>query len=624
MNLTIAAFTYGIWALPLAAFLLLSLMPRRFSKQAPTLSILCSLALTALGTAGILMLWGGDTDTPKVVLDFAWLRLDREAVGTVRFGFLWDRLSLSVLFAVLWVQSAVQVFSLYYLGQDPDKKRYFAYLHLFVLAMIGLISASNLLQLFAFWEAVGLASYLLIGFWFEKPEAARAAKKAFVLNRLADAGFLLGLILLAQAIGSLDFSVLADGGGSWRLSHPLIALAGLLLFVGVAGKSAQIPFSSWLPDAMEGPTPVSALIHSATMVAAGVFLLIRLSPIFASSPALMTLITAAGFATSLFAALCAIPQTDIKRLLAYSTISQLGLMVMAAGAGGFDAALYHLLTHAFFKSLLFLCAGVWIHRHHSQLIASIARGGWQKDLLPFGFALWGFLSLAGFPGTGGFFSKESILETLFERHWGWGIGGLIIAALTAVYSTRFIASFFNPTKAPHNEPHHEPHHAETLQTKIPQAVPLAVLSVLSLAAAKWGSSILPKVEAAHSHAVGPSPLVLFLSALGALLLGGAIGLSRAREAQTTPGALRSFLLKGAGLDALIGWGTRSVFHPLTRLLQKFDQKIPNELMVDRFCGALSAAGEGFRRIQTGRLRFYLGFAFSWLGLILIWLLMEGS
>ena len=338
-----------------------------------------------------------------------------------------DTLTAVMLVVVNTVSSLVHLYSIGYMHEDPDRPRFFAYLSLFTFAMLMLVTADNLVQMFFGWEGVGLASYLLIGFWYQKPSANAAAIKAFVVNRVGDFGFALGIFLVFQLTKSLGFEEVfaAVPGLAGKTIHVFgmdldaLTLATFLLFIGAMGKSAQFLLHTWLPDAMEGPTPVSALIHAATMVTAGVFMVARLSPIFEYAPATLEFVTLVGAVTAIFAATVGLVQNDIKRVIAYSTCSQLGYMFVAEGVGAYSIGVYHLFTHAFFKALLFLGAGSVIHAmHHEQDMRNM--GGLRRDI-PFTFAMMiiGTLALTGFPFTAGFYSKDAIIEAAFaasEHH----------------------------------------------------------------------------------------------------------------------------------------------------------------------------------------------------------------
>jgi NADH-quinone oxidoreductase subunit L len=383
----------------------------------------------------------------------------------VDFGLKLDALSMMMLLIVTGVGGLIHIYSYAYMDDDDGKARFFAELSLFTFSMLGIVLANNFLEMFIFWELVGVSSYLLIGFYFEKPSAGDAAKKAFIVNRLGDFGFLLGILMVWVAHNSLNFSTLQNFGA-------MSTLAGLLIFCGAVGKSAQFPLHVWLPDAMEGPTPVSALIHAATMVAAGVYMLCRTLPLF--NPDALAYIAYTGGFTALLAALMAMQQSDIKRIIAYSTLSQLGYMVMAVGLNGPTAAMFHLTTHAFFKALLFLSAGsVIIGMHHEQDIWQM--GNLRKKMpMTFWTFLFGALALSACPPFSGFYSKDNILDQAIAQHnYILFTVGLFVAALTAFYIFRlFFVVFFSKEKSDHAEHAHESSPIITL--------PLVVLAVLSL------------------------------------------------------------------------------------------------------------------------------------------------
>jgi NADH-quinone oxidoreductase subunit L len=377
-----------------------------------------------------------------------WLRVGTYAIP---LQFRLDAIGRLMLVLVHFVALLVQLYSLEYLANDPRLGRYFAYLQLFVGAMLGIILAGNLLIMYAFWELVGLASYLLIGFWYDRPAAALAAKKAFLMNRVGDAAFLLGILMTHQQTGTFAFG-----------SEPLTTLAGLCLFMGCVAKSAQFPLLTWLPDAMEGPTPVSALLHAATMVAAGIFLLARISPML--TPDALLVIALVGTFTSLWAGFSALYQTDIKRVLAFSTVSQLGLMVVAVGTGNVGGAMFHLFTHAFFKAGLFLAAGNVIHAAHTQ---DMRQMGGLRRALPVTFVAYGVAAaaLAGVPLGAGFLSKEVILGGALAWSstspagtlaWFVPLGLLLSSGLTALYMTRQVRLVFLGTRSgfPEASAHH--------------------------------------------------------------------------------------------------------------------------------------------------------------------------
>ena len=399
-----------------------------------------------------------------------------------------DTLTAIMLVVVNTVSSLVHVYSIGYMDEDPHRPRFFAYLSLFTFAMLMLVTSDNLVQLFFGWEGVGLASYLLIGFWYQKPSACAAAIKAFVVNRVGDFGFALGIFSVFMLIGSTDYETIFAGAPGlvgktidvfgWHADA--LTLTCLLLFMGAMGKSAQFLLHTWLPDAMEGPTPVSALIHAATMVTAGVFMVARLSPLFELAPNAQAVVMFFGATTAFFAATVGLVQNDIKRIIAYSTCSQLGYMFVAMGAGAYSVGMFHLFTHAFFKALLFLGSGSVIYAmHHEQDIRHMG-GLWRK--IPFTFAVMviGTLALTGFPLTAGYFSKDAIIEAAYASHNPMALYGFLMtvvaAGLTAFYSWRLIFKTF------FGEPHDRAHYEAAHEAPLWMLVPLFVLAVGSFLA----------------------------------------------------------------------------------------------------------------------------------------------
>jgi len=397
-----------------------------------------------------------------------------------------DTLTVVMLVVVTTISSFVHLYSIGYMADDPFRPRFFSYLSLFTFAMLMLVTADNLVQLFFGWEGVGLMSYLLIGFWYQKPEANAAAIKAFVVNRIGDFGFSLGIFAVFLMTGAVDFdTVFAQAPAltgktihflSWDVDA--LTLICLLLFMGAMGKSAQFLLHTWLPDAMEGPTPVSALIHAATMVTAGVFMVARLSPLFELAPNAQTFVTFIGATTAFFAATIGLVQNDIKRIIAYSTCSQLGYMFVAMGTGAYSVGMFHLFTHAFFKALLFLGSGsVILAMHHEQ---DIRHMGGLKDKIPFTYwtMVIGTLALTGFPLTAGYFSKDAIIEAAYVSTnpmalYAFGMT-VIAAALTAFYSWRLIFLTF------HGAPHDHHHYEEARESPMVMLIPLGFLAVGSI------------------------------------------------------------------------------------------------------------------------------------------------
>src|SRR5712671_1166441 len=399
-----------------------------------------------------------------------------------------DTLTAVMLVVVTTVSAFVHLYSIGYMAEDPYRPRFFAYLSLFTFAMLALVTADNLAQMFFGWEGVGLASYLLIGFWYHKPEANAAAIKAFVVNRVGDFGFSLGIFAVFLMTGAVDFTTVFAQAPSLtgKTIHFLawdvdaLTLICLLLFMGAMGKSAQFLLHTWLPDAMEGPTPVSALIHAATMVTAGVFMVARLSPLFELAPHAKTFVTFIGATTAFFAATIGLVQNDIKRIVAYSTCSQLGYMFVAMGTGAYSVGMFHLFTHAFFKALLFLGSGsVILAMHHEQ---DIRHMGGLKDKIPFTYwtMVIGTLALTGFPLTAGYFSKDAIIEAAFASHNPFAFYGFVMtviaAGLTSFYSWRLIFKTF------HGEPHDQEHYEAAHEAPLWMLVPIGILAAGSILA----------------------------------------------------------------------------------------------------------------------------------------------
>lgn len=453
---------WAIFLLPLASFVIISLVIRPFLNRYSILSGL--LLIISLAVAFALSIWVLRAANHGAVLDFAphqWLDLGPAAI---EIGLLMDPLTNVMLVVVTGISLTIQIYSLGYLHGDPGFSRYYAYMSLFTAAMLGLVLASNIIQLYVFWELVGLSSYLLIGFWHDRPAAAAAAKKAFIVTRIGDVGFLIAIIYLffqadEFARAGLNALYIPDiwaaaqpvaAGGLGILAGAALTWVSLGIFAGAAGKSGQFPLHTWLPDAMEGPTPVSALIHAATMVAAGVFLVARFYPLFQETQEALTVVALIGGFTAFMAATMGLVMNDIKRVMAYSTISQLGYMMAALGVGAFGAALFHLFTHAFFKALLFLCAGSV--NHASGTFNMRYMGGLRRHL-PWTYALTliGGLSLVGIIPFAGFWSKDEILleawlgSDLLGRWVSWVVFGLLIAGvlLTAFYTFRMIYLTFH-------------------------------------------------------------------------------------------------------------------------------------------------------------------------------------
>ncbi|GAB3938134.1 NADH-quinone oxidoreductase subunit L [Mucilaginibacter myungsuensis] len=393
----------------------------------------------------------------------------------IPFAFLVDQLSAIMLLIITGVGTLIHLYSAGYMSHDEGFGKFFAYLNLFVFFMLLLVMGSNYVIMFIGWEGVGLCSYLLIGFWYTNPDYADAAKKAFIMNRIGDLGFLLAIFVMVNVFGSASYNVIFAKVKMLEPGFWVITVITLLLFVGATGKSAQIPLFTWLPDAMAGPTPVSALIHAATMVTAGIYMIARSNALFSFAPVTMDIIAYIGLATALFAALIALTQTDIKKVLAYSTVSQLGYMFLGLGVGAFTGGFFHVITHAFFKALLFLGAGSVIHAMSGDQDMRNMGGLWKKVPITAWTMLIGTIAIAGIPPFSGFFSKDEILAHTYEHSkWMYGVG-VLTAMLTSFYMFRLVfLTFFGKFRGTHEQEHHL-HESPASMT-----IPLIVLAILSM------------------------------------------------------------------------------------------------------------------------------------------------
>ncbi|HIJ68314.1 MAG TPA: NADH-quinone oxidoreductase subunit L [Deltaproteobacteria bacterium] len=419
--------------LPLVAFLVIFV----FTRRRPRLSAGLSIGSVAVSLACSLVLLGLNLKMTGPI-QYS-VRLLASSGLDIPFGFLLDQLNLLMIVVVSAICFLVQVYSLGYMAGDPGFSRYYSFMSLFAWAMMNLTLSPTLLQLYVFWELVGLSSYLLIGFWYEKFSATQAGKKAFVMTRLGDAAFFIGFLLVFLHTGNLSIQDLNGRAVSAAFPPSVLTLSALLIFGGIVGKSAQFPLLTWLPDAMEGPTPVSALLHSATMVAAGVYLFARLFPFFSMSPAAMGVFLAIGTISMFLASTMAIVSRDIKQVWAYSTISQLGFMIMALAAGGYFAGVFHLTAHAGFKSLLFLCSGVFIHRYGTNDVYELGRLGSRRTIVPTVTIILAAAALSGFWPLSGYYSKEAVMASLAALpNPAWLVAGLAGVFLTAYYSFRLI------------------------------------------------------------------------------------------------------------------------------------------------------------------------------------------
>ena len=604
--------------LPALSFLVLAVVAplRRAGRPAAWFSILCIGA--SLVAAGIAWNHGGND---RVV----WEWLPSQAGPLATIGVEVDAESSVMLGLVALVAFLVQFYSLGYLSDEPRPAlgRYYTYQSLFAFSMMGLVLAPNLLQLFVCWELVGLCSYLLIGFWYQKPEAARAATKAFWVTKAGDVGLLIGIVLLWRHSGTFDLAQLRALVEAGTLPVAGLSIITFCIYLGAVGKSAQFPLHIWLPDAMEGPTPVSALIHAATMVTAGVYLLVRTEWLFALTPDVLAIVAWVGAFTALLAAVLACVQDDIKRVLAYSTVSQLGYMMTAIGAGFAAAGFFHLLTHGVFKALLFLGAGAVIHAVHSNDLpdmGGLARRMPQTALV---FVV-GTLSLAGIPLFGGFLSKEEILGAV----WAGGMPGpfallMLVAFLTAFYMFRvvFLAFFAGPPEGGHDDHGHDHAHDPPLT----MLLPLWVLALAAMAIGIYFTFAGPAEAGLHVEGEIEAPAWLTPAAVGVAVAGILLAWLTYQRRAIAPmrlaamfGPIRRAALARFWIDDVFEFGYRIVLLGLSRTVGWIDRYV-----VDGVLNAASAwtltAGDDMRSMQTGRAQDYVYAVAFGVIILVIWI-----
>ncbi len=572
-----------IWlvpAFPLIGFLVTSFGQKKLGGN--TAGILASLTVFASFICSLYLFFAFNGEAQTIEL-FNWIR---SGSLSIPFSFLVDQLSLLMLLIVTGVGTLIHIYSIGYMKGDEAYARFFSYLNLFVFFMLLLVLGSNYVVLFAGWEGVGLCSYLLIGFWFKNQEFNKAANKAFIMNRIGDLGFLLGIILMFITFGSVSFDKVFDAATLISDNQPVIIAITMLLFIGAMGKSAQIPLYTWLPDAMAGPTPVSALIHAATMVTAGIYMVVRSNVLYSIAPATLSFIAVIGTITALFAATIAMKQTDIKKVLAYSTVSQLGYMFVALGVGAYSTAMFHVTTHAFFKALLFLAAGSVIHAVGGE--QDIRKMGGLKKKLPITFAVFmiGTLAISGIPPLAGFFSKDEILAKVSMQSSLLFYVLAFTSVLTALYMFRLLfLTFYGGFRGSKEQEHHL-HESPSVMTW-----PLVMLAVLSTIGGFMG---MPAVFSEHhilNHFLAP-----IISSSAGLLTG-------------EPSHLFEWLLMGVSiilLGIIIAWSYRQYvsrekipslheanMSPLTKVL--YNKYYIDELYEAVFVKPLRAFGGFFQK-----------------------------
>ncbi len=593
-----------------------------FSMKSPKLASSVALLGILVSLAGSIALFIFHSHNTLLPAESSWPWISIPGLN-VEFGFLIDRLSLLMLLVVTGVGSCIFFYSVGYMHGDSSFPRYFASLSFFAFSMIGIVLSNNFIQLFIFWELVAVSSYLLIGFWFEKPAAADAGNKAFIVNRVGDFGLVIGIFYIWMLSGmgggerTFVFSSLSHiipaGLASGLFSKEMLVIASLLVFCGVAGKSAQFPLYIWLPDAMEGPTPVSALIHAATMVAAGVYLLSRTFFLVSGVEEALRWIAAIGALTAMLAALLAVVQNDIKKILAYSTISQLGYMVLALGLGGADAAMYHLTTHAFFKALLFLGAGAMIHALHTQDIWEMGHLVKPMPVTAITFLI-GTLALCGIFPLSGFFSKDEILTLAYDHNRFLYIAALFTAGLTAFYMSRACwVSILGPKKAMKKHAHipgeghgaaHEVHEAPAIMK-----FPLIVLAFFSLFAGFMG---IPQfIMGGHEGHAPHFNMTVAITSTFVALSGIALGTLLYARLRSKEDPLVGYLGKAYNLlvqkyylDEAFGRLANLFQNIVAKILYWFDWNVVIQGGVNGVAGATARFGAFLRRAQTGNVQTY--------------------
>ena len=611
--------------IPIVMFLFLGIVGVKLSKKTAGLLGTCAMGVTTLiAYASALTYFFGTSQGQIVdgvrqqlaVLDVTWLQFTENLV--IKLGILLDPISAMMLIVITTVSLMVHIYSLGYMDGEKGFQRYYAFLSLFTFSMLGLVVATNIFQMYIFWELVGVSSYLLIGFYYTLPAAVSASKKAFIVTRFADLGFLLGILILSFYTDTFDFvtltsnpgAAIASAGGATFMGCSVMAWALTLIFMGGAGKSAMFPLHIWLPDAMEGPTPVSALIHAATMVVAGVYLVARLFPVYCLEEGTMTVITVIGCVTALYAAAVACVQSDIKRVLAFSTISQIAFMITSLGVArpelhegvGYMASMFHLFTHAMFKALLFLCAGAIIHAVHSNEMSKM--GGLRKYMPICNIAfLIGCLAISGIWPFAGFFSKDEILVAAYANSPVWGIWLSAVAGMTAFYMFRLYYKIFwwnNPDYG-----HHTPHEAPMTMT-----FPLIFLSLVSIVAGfiPFGELVTWNSEALHTHidwAVAGTSTVI---AVAAIALATVLYLKENAVPTKMADACRGLwtaAYKRFYMDELYQFITHKIiFACISRPIAWFDRRIIDGTF-DLLANVTNSASYAVRKLQGGTIQGYV-------------------
>ncbi len=611
-----------ILLLPLCMFLFLGLAGHKLSKQVA--GIVGTLGLSVAAVLAYMVAFNYFT-APRtaegvwatiIPYNFEWLQFTDKL--HIDLGIMLDPISVMMLVVITTVSLMVHIYSLGYMHGEKGFQRYYAFLSLFTFSMLGLVVATNIFQMYIFWELVGVSSYLLIGFYYTKPSAVSASKKAFIVTRFADLGFLIGILILSFFTETFDFQTLINNPGSLIASTEGMTFLGCsvaawgmaLIFMGGAGKSAMFPLHIWLPDAMEGPTPVSALIHAATMVVAGVYLVARMFPIYCTTPEVLELITWVGGITALYAAIVACVQTDIKRVLAFSTISQIAFMMVALGVAfntdlhtglGYMASMFHLFTHAMFKALLFLGAGCIIHAVHSNEMKDMGNLRKYMPITHITFLI-ACLAIAGIPPFSGFFSKDEILTAAFEKSAFWGVWMTAVAGLTAFYMFRLYYRIFWWNKPDYG--HHTPHEAPATMF-----LPLVFLALVTIGAGfiPFGEFVSVSGEAYHIHLNWTVATTSIIVAVVAILLATWLYKSENGKPKAMADAFRRLHTAAYHrfyMDEVYMWVTHKViFQRICKPIAWFDRHIVDGTM-NALASVTNSVSYSIRKLQSGYIQGY--------------------
>ncbi len=604
--------------LPLIGFFVVALFGKKLGHASGWIASLMILASFICS----LFLFNGLSGSKSLNFDvYEWIKFGETSLT---FGFLIDQLSLVMLLVITGIGFLIHIYSIGYMHHDEGFSRFFSYLNLFIFFMLLLVMGNSYLVMFIGWEGVGLCSYLLIGFWFKNPAYNDAAKKAFIMNRIGDLGFLLGMFMLVFYFGGLDYGIVNQSAMTMEKGSGILVLTTLLLFVGATGKSAQLPLYTWLPDAMAGPTPVSALIHAATMVTAGIYMIARSNVLFVLAPFTLEIILVIGVATSLFAAIIGIKQNDIKKVLAYSTVSQLGLMFAALGLGAFESGMFHVLTHAFFKALLFLGAGSVIHAMSGEQDIRNMGGLRKYTKVTFITFLIGSLAISGIFPFAGFFSKDEILAASFEHNKIVWILLSISSMITAFYMFRLVfLTFYGEFRGTEEQKHHLHESPATI------TIPLMVLAVLSIVGGFIGlPAVLSKVhsfkaflapvfadsktlvEAAHEHSHSTEWMLMGIATIAALIsIGYAWSLYISKkvipENDSELSGISKWVSNKFYVDEFYDAVFVKPFKVLSDLFLVLFDKLIIDMLVNLSALIVDVTGRTYRLIQTGNTGFYV-------------------